>query len=86
MNKFIQYINTFQFLKNLLHGKRGQDIYYNGFTFCLTTWKPFLMQYSYHWGCTIHGSKGMVVFYHVECSLSLAATCLHSSVIVSLVK
>jgi hypothetical protein len=62
--------NTFQFFKNLLHGERGQDIYYNRFKFYSTTWKLFLVQSSYHWGCTIHGSKGMVVFYCVECKQS----------------
>jgi hypothetical protein len=61
--------NTFQSFKNLLHGERGQDIYCNGFTFCSTTWKLFLVQ-SYHWECTIHGSKGMVVFYCVVCKQS----------------
>jgi hypothetical protein len=53
--------NTFQFFKNLLHGERGQNVNYNGFTFCSTTWKLFLMHSSYHWECTIHGSMGMVV-------------------------
>jgi hypothetical protein len=62
--------NTFQFFKNLLHGKRGQDIYYNGFTFCSTAWKLFLVQSSYRWGCTVHGSKGMVVSYCLECKQS----------------
>jgi hypothetical protein len=62
--------NTFQFFKNLLHSERGQDIYYSGFTFCSTTWKLFLMLSSYHWGCTVHGSKGMVMFYCVECKQS----------------
>jgi hypothetical protein len=62
--------NNFQFFKNMLHGERGKDIYYNGFTFCSTTWKIFLMQSSYHWGCTIHGSKWMVVFYCAECKQS----------------
>jgi hypothetical protein len=40
--------NTFQFFKNVLHGERNQDIYYNGFTFCSTSWKIFLVQSSYH--------------------------------------
>jgi hypothetical protein len=62
--------NTFHFFKNLLHGDRGQDISYNGFTFCSTTWKLFLVQSSYYWGCAIHGSKGMVVYYYVECKQS----------------
>jgi hypothetical protein len=63
-------LNTLLFFKNLLHGERGQDIYHNGFTFCSSTWKLFLVQSSYHWGCTIHGSKGMIVFYCVKCKQS----------------
>jgi hypothetical protein len=62
--------NTSQFFKNLLHGERGQDIYYNGFTFCSITRKLFLMQSSYHWGWTIHGLKGMVVFFCKVCKQS----------------
>jgi hypothetical protein len=79
--------NTFHFFKNLLHSERGQDIYYNGFTFYSTTWKLFLLQTSQRWGCTIHGSKGMLCFIVWNAnSPSSAAICLHSSVIVSLVK
>jgi hypothetical protein len=70
MKKIHKIHNTFQFFKNLLHGEREQDIYYNGFTFCSTTRKHFLMQSSNHWGCTIHGLNGMVVFYYVECKQS----------------
>jgi hypothetical protein len=61
--------NTFQFFKNLLHGERGQDIYYNRFTFCSATWELFFVQSSFHWGCTIHGSKECL-FHCVECEQS----------------